>query len=211
MMPVMDSVMGSWMKDDAYRAVTAYLCTHPDVDIIVAQNDLMAIGSAEAVRDCDAYPEGSVPIMGVDGIVVGLQAIVNGTIECTAAYPSRGDMIIETAARILANEPFVRDTILETLLIDAGIANPMLAQYRARLHDLETLHIVQLQSESRWQQMKNGRTILIVSLVLVGIFFFLALGFLIYSQRNIKKECRLSFCIPCRLSLYIHRITPFES
>ena len=190
MMPVMDSVMGSWMKDDAYRAVTAYLCTHADVDIIVAQNDLMAIGSAEAVRDCDAYPEGSVPIMGVDGIVVGLQAIVNGTIECTAAYPSRGDMIIETAARILANEPFVRDTILETLLIDAGIANPMLAQYRARLHDLETLHIVQLQSESRWQQIQSGRTILIVSLVLVAIFFFLALGFLIYSQRNIKKEIK---------------------
>jgi AraC-like DNA-binding protein len=76
------------------------------------------------------------------------------------------------------------------MLIDASIANPMLLQYQARLHDLETLHIVQLQSESRWQQIKNGKTIFILSTVLVGIFFFLALGFLLYSQRTLKKEIK---------------------
>jgi AraC-like DNA-binding protein len=150
----------------------------------------MAIGAAEAVRDSKGYGKWSVRIMGVDGIRLGLQAIVDGTIECSATYPSRGDMIIETASRILTNQPFVRDTVLKTMLIDANIAFPMLVQLQARMHDLETLHIVQLQSESRWQQIQYGRTMLIASLILVGVFFFLALGFLIYSQRKIKKEIK---------------------
>ena len=99
-------------------------------------------------------------------------------------------MIIETAAHILAHEPYVRDTILETMLIDAGIANPMLVQYQARLHDLETLHIVQLQSESRWQQIQSGRLVIIISVVLVCILFIIVLSFLIYSQRSLKKEIK---------------------
>ena len=154
--PKIESVMGAWYKEEAYQVVRDYLGTHAHVDVIVAHNDLMAIGAAEAVRDST----------------------------------SRGDMIIETASRILAKQPFVRDTVLETMLIDANIASPMLVQIQARLHDLETLHIVQLQSESRWQQIQYGRTMLIASLVLVGVFFFLALGFLIYSQRKINKEIK---------------------
>ena len=188
--PQIESVMGSWYKEDAYKVVLEYLRTHKHVEAIVAHNDLMALGAAEAVRDSKEYGKGSVRIMGVDGIMLGLQAIVDGTIECSATYPSRGDMIIETAAHILSKEPFVRDTVLETMLIDVSTANPMLVQYHARMHDLETLHIVQLQSESRWQQIKNSKTIFIVSTVLVGIFFFLALGFLLYSQRTLKKEIK---------------------
>ncbi len=184
------SVMGAWYQEEAYQVVFDYLRSHKNIDAIVAHNDLMAIGAAEAVRDSKGYGKGSVHIMGVDGILLGLQAIADGTIECSATYPSRGDLIIETAAHILGKEPFVRDSVLETMLIDAGMANPMLAQYRARLHDLETLRIVQLQSESRWQQIKNGRLLFITIIIFVFLLFLLALLFLIYSQRKIRKEIK---------------------
>ncbi len=186
--PQIESVIGYWYKESAYDVVSEYLYKHKHIDAIVAQNDLMAIGSAEAVRDATGYAEGSVHIMGVDGIMLGLQAIMEGTIECSATYPSRGDLIIETAARILSGEPFVRDTVLETIMIDARIANPMLVEYQARLHDLETLHIVQLQSEKRWQQINNGKFFYNLSIFLFGLFFLLALFFLLYTQRVIKKE-----------------------
>ena len=188
--PEIESVMGSWYKEDAYRVVLDYLRTHKDVEVIAAHNDLMAIGAAEAVRDSKGYGKGSVRIMGVDGITLGLEAILDGTIECSATYPSRGDMIIETAAHILSREPFVRDTVLETILIDASIANPMLMQYRARMHDFETLHIIRLQSESRWQQIRYGRIVLVVIIVGVSLLFLFILAFLLYAQRNIKKEIK---------------------
>ena len=188
--PVIESVMGSWYKEDAYRVVLEYLRTHKNIEAIVAHNDLMAIGAAEAVRDSKGYGKGSVRIMGVDGIMLGLQAIMDGTIECSATYPSRGDMIIEAASHILAHEPFVRDTVLETMLMDPVIAGPMLSQYRARMHDFETLHIVQLQSQSLWQKIQYGRVILVLILVFVGLLFIVALTSLEYSQRKIKKEIK---------------------
>ena len=189
-LPEIASVMGSWYKEDAYKVVLEYLRTNKHIEVIVAQNDLMAIGAAEAVRDSKGYGKGSVRIMGVDGILLGLQAVVDGTIECTATYPSCGDLVIETAAHILADEPFVRDTVLETMMVDADAAHPMLMQYTARLHDLETMRIVQVNADQRWEKMKFERTVLIVVIVLVGLLFVVALGILLWMQTRLKTEIR---------------------
>lgn len=189
-LPEIASVMGSWYKEDAYKVVLEYLRTNKHIEVIVAQNDLMAIGAAEAVRDSKGYGKGSVRIMGVDGILLGLQAVVDGTIECTATYPSCGDLVIETAAHILADEPFVRDTVLETMMVDADAAHPMLMQYTAQLHDLETMRIVQVNADQRWEKMKFERTVLIVVIVLVGLLFVVALGILLWMQTRLKTEIR---------------------
>ena len=187
-MPEIISLQGHWMKEDAYEAVRAYLREHKNIDAIVAQNDLMAIGSAQAVRNTKGY--GHVRIMGVDGIYPGLQAIADGEIECTATYQSRGDIIIETAARILAGQPFVRDTVLETDIIDQVSARPMLMQYLDRMHDLETFKIVQVNSDNRWQQMHSERTVLIVVIVFVALLFLLALALVAWLQARIRWEIK---------------------
>ncbi len=189
-MPEIISLQGQWMKEDAYEVVRAYLREHKNIDAIVAQNDLMAVGSAEAVRDSKGYGAGGVRIMGVDGIFPGLKAIADGKIECTATYQSRGDLIIETAAHILYGEPFVRDTVLETNMIDQGAAGPMLMQYMNRLHDLETFKIVQTNTDAHWQQMRFEQTVLVVIIVLVALLFFAALGLIVYIQRKIQNEIK---------------------
>ena len=184
------SVMGSWYQKEAYEVVLEYLRSHRNVDAIVAQNDLMAIGAAEAVRDSKGYGKGSVRIMGVDGILPGLQAVADGIIECTATYPSRGDLVVETAIRILSGEAYVRDSVLETMMVDATAARPMLMQYSARIHDLETLQIVQLRSDMRWQQMKYGRAVAITIVVIVLIFLAMALVTVYFMQSNLKNEIK---------------------
>ena len=184
------SVEGKWQRRDAYKAVKAYLERHGDVDVIVAQNDLMAIGAAEAVRDSRRYASGSVPIMGVDGILPGLQAILDEVIECTATYPSRGDLIIETAAHILAGKPYERETVLETVMVDETTARAMYAQYYERIHDLETLQIVQVRSDLRWEEMKRGRWILVGVVVLVALLLVLAIVYVVRMQRTMQREIR---------------------
>ena len=164
------SVMGSWYKENAYEVVSAYLETHPLPDVIVAHNDLMAIGAAEAA--------GGVPIMGVDGIHPGLQAIVDGKIECSATYSSRGDMIIDAAARILHKESYVRDTVLETALVDITAAKPMLKQDEAITRDLETFHVMQVRLDNKWRLLQLDRNILVCCVC----FFFL--------QQKMQKEIR---------------------
>lgn len=184
------SVIGAWYREKAYEVVSEYLRTHHDVDVIVAQNDLMAIGASEAIHANKAYEKKDIPIMGVDGILLGLQAIIDGTITCSATYPSCGDMVIETAAHILAEEPFVREMVLKTELIDASIAGPMLTQIRAQLHDLETFRIVQVNSDLQQKRSRLDRIILVSILTLVLVSFFFALWFLYFKQRLLQSEIK---------------------
>lgn len=183
------SVMGRWYKENAYEAVSDYLDNHPMPDVIVAHNDLMAIGAAEALR---AHPtEGDLPpIMGVDGIHPGLQAIVDGMIECSATYSSRGDMLIDAAAHILHKEPYVHDTVLETTLVDITAAYPMLKQDEAITRDLETLHIVQMQTESKWRQLRFERLVLILFVLFFFILFVITLAYVFIKQRKIQTEIK---------------------
>lgn len=176
------SVMGRWYQENAYEVVSAYLENHPLPDVIVAHNDLMAIGAAEAAV--------GVPIMGVDGIQPGLRAIVEGKITCSATYSSRGDMVIATAAQILHGEPFVRDTVLETTMIDASIAYPMLRQDEAITRDLETLHLFQTQSESKWKQLRFDRVVLILFVVFFFILFVITLAYVFIKQRKIQTKIK---------------------
>ncbi len=190
---VVESVMGSWYQENAYEVVSEYLETHPLPDVIVAHNDLMAIGAAEAVtRNPSPVTNSplSIPIMGVDGIHPGLQAIVDGKIECSATYSSRGDMIIDAAAHILHEESYVHDTVLETTLVDITAAYPMLKQDEDITRDLETLHIVQTQSESKWKQLRFDRFVLTLFVVFFFILFVITLGYVFIKQRKIQKEIK---------------------
>ena len=188
---VVHSVMGEWQKTDAYNAVQQYLSENPLPDVVVAQNDLMAIGAAEAIHDFLPYGSSSArPIMGVDGIKPGLQAIVDGVIECTAIYSSRGDMIIQAASQILSGEPFIRDTVLETMLIDAMAARPMLKQVDAREHDLETLRLVQAQNEQKWQQLNATKKMLVYFVIVSCVLFLLSIGYVLFAQGKMQTEIR---------------------
>lgn len=185
-----NSVEGIWMKENAYAVVKDYLESHPHIEAIVAQNDLMAVGAAEAVLDSKGYGRGSVRIMGVDGIQMGLNAIAEGVIECTATYSSRGDMVIKTAVNILNDKPFVRDTILETTMIDAAAARAMLIQYREYLHDLETLKMVQLQSDELWHRMRTRTNAIAMVFILVFVFLLVIIVYVFYTHNQLRAEIR---------------------
>ena len=176
------SVMGRWYQENAYEVVSAYLENHPLPDVIVAHNDLMAIGAAEAA--------GGVPIMGVDGIHPGLQAIVDGKIECSATYSSRGDMIIDAAARILHKESYVRDTVLETALVDITAAKPMLKQDEAITRDLETFHVMQVRLDNKWRLLQLDRNILVCCVCFFFLLFVVSLSFILFNQQKMQKEIR---------------------
>ncbi|MGM9809827.1 MAG: substrate-binding domain-containing protein [Paludibacteraceae bacterium] len=70
----------------------------------------------------------AIRIMGVDGIVGkggGVEALLKGEIDMTATYPSRGDLVIQTAVKILSGEPYERIVRLPTVLIDRDAALPL--------------------------------------------------------------------------------------
>ena len=61
-----------------------------------------------------------VPFFGVDALPdAGLQDVIDGRLTASYLYPTRGDLVMELAMKILAGKPFRRETILESALVDS--------------------------------------------------------------------------------------------
>ena len=180
--------MGAWKRDKGEAEVLKVLAQHPDVKVILSQNDQMAIGASRALQSANL--DHKVFIMGVDGLTGednGIEAIRNGTIDVSATYTTGGDLIIQTAMKILHGEPFERDVVLPTALIDMSAAKSIDNVYREVDHQIETVKMLQHRADSYWQQLDLERTLMYVLLA----FLAMALLFLIVFYNNYRQKRRL--------------------
>lgn len=188
-----------WFEEPARVAVDSALRANPAINTIVAQNDLMARGARTAA---DEIGRKDIYILGVDamgGPRGGLQAIIDGIIDASATYASRGDMVIECASAILHGQPFVRDTVLQSALIDRSNARLMLSSSNRMDHEVETVKALHVRAEEIYdryilQRMLTYTTsallVLLICLVIIMILVFR------YRQRvareRAQKEALLS-------------------
>ena len=180
--------MGAWKRDRGEAEVQKVLAQHPDIRVILAQNDQMAIGASRALQN--ARLDHKVFIMGVDGLTGadnGIEAIRNGTIDVSATYITGGDLIVQTAMKILRGEPFERDVVLPTSLIDMGSAKSIDNVYREVDHQIETVKMLQARADSYWRQLDLERTLMYALLALLAM----ALLFLIFYYSNYRQKRRL--------------------
>ncbi len=180
--------MGAWKRDRGEAEVQKVLAQHPDIKVILAQNDQMAIGASRALQS--ARLDHKIFIMGVDGLTGtdnGIEAIRNGTIDVSATYITGGDLIVQTAMKILRGEPFERDVVLPTSLIDMGAAKSIDNVYREVDHQIETVKMLQARADSYWQQLDLERTLMYALLALLAM----ALLFLLFYYSSYRQKRRL--------------------
>lgn len=180
---------GQWYLEPAERLVDSLLIDHPDVDVIVAQNDLMARGAAMALRRHDM----NIPVIGVDGITGpggGVEAILEGLITAAATYPSRGDIVLERAMQILHGEAFPRNTNLPSVLIGRDEAEPIALMAEERETEVNAISELRdkLYSVTSEYNAQRALTYVLIILVLVLIGCAIALWrFQMYAAR-VQRE-----------------------
>lgn len=180
---------GNWFRDEAFKAVEEVLRKHQDIDMVLAQNDLMAIGADEALQRLQ--PDHKAIIMGVDGLTGpgnGVEAIVEGRVDASAAYATGGDLIIQTAVKILQGEPFEKNNILETYLIDPETAPLINNIYKEVDHQVETVQALKTRVDYYWHQHNLEQTLLSTLLGIVA----LVIVFIIVLYRNYYQKQRLN-------------------
>ncbi|MGF1627252.1 MAG: sugar ABC transporter substrate-binding protein [Alphaproteobacteria bacterium] len=97
------SITGHWTTPGGVDATEAILRSHPDVDLIFASSDLMAVGAAivleRAGRD-------DVIVIGFDGIGEGTDLIIEGKAAGDVAQNARGmgELSVEIAMQIINGE-----------------------------------------------------------------------------------------------------------
>jgi len=179
----------NWFKDQGQQVTDSVLQTHPDVTFVMAQNDQMAIGASAAFRARGL--ENEVIIMGVDGLTGvgnGVEAVALGNIDATAVYSTAGDIVLQTAVKILEGQPYERNTELATYLIQTDAA-PMINNFSLEVnHQVETVKMLKGQVDYYWQQHNLERTLLYSLLA----FLVAVIGFIVVLYRNYYQKQRLN-------------------
>ena len=112
---------GEFTRQKGKEVMESYLKTYKDqIDVLFSQNDDMALGAIQAIEDAGLKPGEDIIIVGCDSVKDALTAIkdgkMNASIECN---PLQGDLVMETAKKILKGEEVERSVYVEESLFDA--------------------------------------------------------------------------------------------
>ncbi|UPL50250.1 substrate-binding domain-containing protein [Hymenobacter sublimis] len=113
-------VNSNWERPSVLARLPAMLRAHPEVDLIFAHNDRLALGAYQVCKQLGLDRE--VKIVGVDGLPGprgGIELVQDGIIKATLLYSPGGEEAIRTAMRILRRTPFNKENILSTMVIDS--------------------------------------------------------------------------------------------
>ena len=143
------------------------------------------------VRSNNASNENyAIKIMGVDGIVDeggGVEALLNKEIDMTATYPSRGDLVIQTAVKILHGEPFEREVVLPTVLIDHDAAFPM----QQIADEIDRQIAVSEELENRYNRLWDTTHAQRIALILLVFFLLLLVVLAVVLYRVYRYSLRV--------------------
>ncbi|TGD82569.1 substrate-binding domain-containing protein [Hymenobacter wooponensis] len=113
-------VHGDWKRPSVMQRLPAVLRQHPDINLIFAHNDRMALGAYQVCKQLGL--DGRVKVIGVDGLPGphgGIQFVQDGVLSATMLYPPGGEEAIRTAIKILRHEAYDKENTLSTMVIDS--------------------------------------------------------------------------------------------
>ncbi len=104
-MTILASQTGDFARDLGRQVMETLLQAHPDVNIVYAHNDEMAIGAIQALEQAGRTPGDDVLIVSIDGTRDALQAIIDGKMGVTVeSSPFFGPLACATMGRYAAGE-----------------------------------------------------------------------------------------------------------
>jgi len=180
---------GEWQPGPVLAQLPALLRQHPGVKLIFAQNDPMARAARQVVQQLGLAQR--IRIIGVDGLPGpnnGLELVARGDIQATLLYSPGGEEAIRTALRILNHEPYTKDNILVTMVVDS-------ANVQAVRNQTERLVAQQrdiFRQQQRWQvqQERYNHQKTLVYLLLASLLGAVLLGALAWRSSRLNRRIR---------------------
>jgi signal transduction histidine kinase/AraC-like DNA-binding protein/CheY-like chemotaxis protein/ABC-type xylose transport system substrate-binding protein len=184
-------VYGDWLKDNAENQLKGIEPAITNSNAIFAHNDVMALGAREVL---DRFQLGhKVKVLGVDALPGnggGLQMVASKRIEASLVYPTGGKEAIVTAFKILNKEPFARENLLQSVVIDSTNVQLMKLQWNkinSQQKDIERQQILLTEQREVYNSQQVILNIIVISLVLAIVFGGLAFYWLM-ENRKINKS-----------------------
>ncbi|TXK84959.1 substrate-binding domain-containing protein [Paenibacillus sp. N3.4] len=101
---LIDTIVADWLRDKSEDQLKQRFVTYPQIDVIFAHNDDMALGAYLAATKLRIKHIQFVGIDGLPGAEGGIQLVNNGILAGTFTYPTGGKDAIKYAMKILNKE-----------------------------------------------------------------------------------------------------------
>ncbi|WP_126429137.1 substrate-binding domain-containing protein [Brevibacillus marinus] len=118
---IIEGPYSDYVRANAVKAFQDLLQAHPDVDLVYAHNDDMALGAVQVLEQAKVD---NVKIVGIDGLTEAIKAIIDGRYDATVLNdPAKlGALAIDTAVKVAKGESVPEYVDGGTGLIDASNA-----------------------------------------------------------------------------------------
>ena len=177
---IVRQVNGEWLKDVARTRLAAIVNQFPDVNLVFAQNDPMALSTYEVFKNTGrpVMPK----IIGVDGLPAkgaGLELVSKKILNATMLYPTGGQEVIQIALQILNKQPVAKENLLQTTVIDSvnvRIMQLQAAKTASQQEQIERQRVLISEQQQIYNSQRTSLyillTLLVLALTLSGIVFY---------------------------------------
>lgn len=164
------SVHGNWNKEDAMPTIDSILRANPDVNLIYAHNDRMAIGASEVAHKLN---RDDAVIIGIDAAPnVGIKAVADSVIDATFLYPTEGHRLIRTALAILKGQPYERNTLIPaSSAVDLSNADILLLQNETINEQTDKLKMLKMRIDDYWDKHSSQTSLFYASVAIILLLF----------------------------------------
>ena len=118
---IIDSQSGDFRRTGGKEVMEAFVKKHgKTIEILYAHNDDMALGAIQAIEEAGLKPGRDIVIVSIDAVREGVQAVVDGKINCTVeCNPLFGPKVYDTIDALLAKKPVPKKSFNKDELFDS--------------------------------------------------------------------------------------------
>lgn len=182
---------GTWQQRSGAEALDDMLAKGVVPDYVFAQNDRMALGAWQTAKRHGL--EKRIRFVGIDalpGREGGIRLVLDGVLDASYIYPTRGDIVMQLALNILEGRPYKRDNYMKAALVTRDNAETMLMQAEEMGHLSERLEKLHGRVDFFFTQYSHQKVYFIlcaIILVLVAVAFA-AFYLMVMARRRMEHE-----------------------
>jgi signal transduction histidine kinase/DNA-binding response OmpR family regulator/ABC-type xylose transport system substrate-binding protein len=188
---ITNQVYGNWLKKDTEEQLSKIQNSLMNVDAVFAHNDQMASASRKVLNTL--HLKKGIKVIGIDALPGqggGLQMVASKILTASVLYPTGGKEAISTAFKILKKESFLKENILQSLVIDSTNVDLMKLQWNkfsSQQKDIERQGSLLEEQKLLFENQQIVLNIIVITLVLSVVFGGLAL-YALLENRKINKS-----------------------
>ncbi|WP_027345127.1 ABC transporter substrate-binding protein [Hamadaea tsunoensis] len=125
---IVASQTGDFTRDGGKQVMAAFLTSHPEINVLFAHNDDMALGAIQSIQAAGKKPGTDIKIVSIDGVHDGFVAMAAGQINAIAeCNPLLGPQLMDAVKKVLAGqtlEKWIKTQEADFVAADAAAALP---------------------------------------------------------------------------------------